>query len=1136
MRKQFLWLDKAGYYFNGPGNISIGEGAKGSAFFWFHPAVAADYGVTVWEANVNQNNCLRLWYSGGGRLCFLALSGGQWYEVQWTDFFFTHQYQQWLPVTCTWDFTVPGAGKLRLYVDGQEAPARVDNAPAPLGECQRLYLGPKPADPCGGLDGFIDNFTVWNGVMTLEQHQALRGAATEFGERQNARRRRPLSGDCDGMMTLLAGFDGQYDAEIAGGDGTAQWLVTPEAYSNFARIDDGSRSRGERCRFLFGMPRHDNSEEDRVPLRAVLPILRAGGVDQHTTVVDKPGHSEVNVSALVPVAGCGQGVNWLQTAIDPNPVAMPSTIKMRVAVPDATNPVKTRIALGPLIYINGGMHGSNFGTWGTGESFTVVADAANTASSFKTTLSGHSDGYWNGAEVSVYTGACANTRLKVTWYDADTGVVTVAGALPVVPAAGDFGNADFRGRLIPMGQPPIETQSMDAWLWEQYASDRPWTEIECVYGSFQGGGYTRYQRGRTTYMELMRQKGSLEGQTLMFGRAGVDALPESFECNILIESLIIEGPGSYQEMPAEDTRLARGFEAADTFMIRDLGTGHSSRLWRWENCAWAVDRPTMNANPQQAAADLGAAGTWRHTAQFLATINEQMTPDEVVALVRGTDQSGVQRMGYVRGTWDEATRRIRWEDEVAPEGASNPFLEAAELRPWFTNDSKWGLDGMSGGQVLKTPDGTWSLLYTGTEGNPDHYFTRALHGAQDRWSFDPDRHWWPENPMLPGIGGVDATGPDFGGFNLFGNRDAAWVVASNPYARDKRRRFIGYSRFKTLLPLQRSTGTDRRPIAGWSSPDLKSFFLLPHGNQLTPLPIGEAFQPVPYAISDDVIGLVTEFYGGKQRLLASDDDRHFQEICWDYMDDACPFDSFRLGDKRIYFFWNGQSQNFAYTGYNRETHYELKTGATGGMVETPVVRKPVEGWGTLILNVDPGPGTVRVEVVNAETEEALRGFGAEDCDALAEGLEKRVTWKTLELSEVTAEAIRLRFWLSRTTAGTVSPKLFRWQIGAPPQQLRPSVEDLTVDGRVAPAGLVDALPKLGWQYQDVTGAPQAACQVLVASSEEKLAANVGDLWDTGVVVGSAHDIQYAGAALDDQTTYFWKVRVQNTEGVWSEEW
>ncbi|MBU0611375.1 MAG: hypothetical protein KKI08_26080, partial [Armatimonadetes bacterium] len=75
-----------------------------------------------------------------------------------------------------------------------------------------------------------------------------------------------------------------------------------------------------------------------------------------------------------------------------------------------------------------------------------------------------------------------------------------------------------------------------------------------------------------------------------------------------------------------------------------------------------------------------------------------------------------------------------------------------------------------------------------------------------------------------------------------------------------------------------------------------------------------------------------------------------------------------------------------------------------------------------------------------------------------------------------------------------------------------------------------------WSYADEKGLAQSAYQVLVASSQVKLDTNEGDLWDTGVIAGEETAVVYAGAELGDQTTYFWKVRVQNAEGLWSEEW
>ena len=49
-----------------------------------------------------------------------------------------------------------------------------------------------------------------------------------------------------------------------------------------------------------------------------------------------------------------------------------------------------------------------------------------------------------------------------------------------------------------------------------------------------------------------------------------------------------------------------------------------------------------------------------------------------------------------------------------------------------------------------------------------------------------------------------------------------------------------------------------------------------------------------------------------------------------------------------------------------------------------------------------------------------------------------------------------------------------------------------------PIGIDEANPRLSWTLSTpVRGSVQSAYRVLVASSEEKLADNEGDLWDTG---------------------------------------
>ena len=1136
MRKQFLYLDKAGFYYNAPGNISIGSGSKGSVFFWYHPAPWNDGNQPVWEATFDSNNYLRCGFTGTSRFSFLSCSNGAWYTVHWDDFF-VRDWQRWLPVLCTWDFTTAGAGQLRLYVDGQEAPTQSNTAQAPQGEALRLYLGARPDTTAVGLDGYLDNIAIWDGVMTATQYAALtRGAAT-YAERQAARRRLPRQSDGNGTLTFLAPFDGTFAAQIAGGDPEAYWLVGASDYHHFVRLDDGSRSRGRRHMFRFGVPRHDGSDDDRVPLRAVLGLLRDQGASQYTTLVDRATYSEINISQYKAISGQGQGVSWLRPAIDPGDLPYPTTVRMRVNLPDATNPKNTKICLGPLTYISGGMHGNNFTTWGTGESFTVVADAGNTAGSIKTSLSARTDGYWAAAEISMQTGACAGCRLKVSGYTASTGVLTLAGTLPATPAAGDVGVVDFRGRLVPTGNPCDETQSMEAWLWEEYGDDKPWIELEAVYGASSGFGMARYQRGRSTWMNLTRANGGLQGAYLMMGRNAWET-PESFSCNILIESLGIEGPGSYQVMSPETTRSGRGFELADHFLLRDMNNGQSCRVWRAENCGWSSAAPTVNADASTAVADLQVAGTWREQAFFHSAVRTGEGTDAVTAVVRGTSAEGVDRLGYVRGQWNASTNRITWQDEKPPTGKSNPFLDMSLLRPWESSDSTWGLEGDPGlARIFNNTGSEWALVLGGNEDHPDHYYVRAYHGASDRWSFDPQQQWWPENPVVPGFGGVDMIPPSGGGVNCFGNRDAEWMVLQNPYARDASRRFAAYARFKTILPLTGMIGGNRRPLAGWTSPDLKSFFLLPHGNSLSPLGIGEGFTMCPYAVSDDVIAMVVQFYGGVDRLWASDDDRHFQQVIYSFLPDSNPLDVFRLGDRRIYYSaTSGSVFNLAYQDYNRETFYQLSSGQVSGTLETAALVRPADGWGSLIVNVAPGQGAVRVEVLNALTDEALAGFGAEDCDSLTDGVERQVTWGTLALSELTTETARLRFVLTRNSADDASPQLFSWQIGEAEGIVAPQVNGLQVEGKANPTGILDDTPTLSWSYADAQGYAQAAYQVLVASSQGSLDLNEGDLWDSGVVAGPATSVVYAGTALGDEAMYFWKVRVQNSEGVWSEEW
>jgi len=80
---------------------------------------------------------------------------------------------------------------------------------------------------------------------------------------------------------------------------------------------------------------------------------------------------------------------------------------------------------------------------------------------------------------------------------------------------------------------------------------------------------------------------------------------------------------------------------------------------------------------------------------------------------------------------------------------------------------------------------------------------------------------------------------------------------------------------------------------------------------------------------------------------------------------------------------------------------------------------------------------------------------------------------------------------------------------------------------VNPSGIDVVVPRLSWELADTRrGARQTAYQILAADEVEKLAADEGNLWDTGKVDSAASiQIEYAGRPLHARMRVWWKVRV-----------
>src|SRR5205085_6570221 len=79
---------------------------------------------------------------------------------------------------------------------------------------------------------------------------------------------------------------------------------------------------------------------------------------------------------------------------------------------------------------------------------------------------------------------------------------------------------------------------------------------------------------------------------------------------------------------------------------------------------------------------------------------------------------------------------------------------------------------------------------------------------------------------------------------------------------------------------------------------------------------------------------------------------------------------------------------------------------------------------------------------------------------------------------------------------------------------------------VAPLAVEAREPRLSWMVEgNARGAKQTAYQILVAGSAALLAADKGDLWDTGkVAAGETIQILYQGKPLASRQECFWKVR------------
>jgi len=627
----------------------------------------------------------------------------------------------------------------------------------------------------------------------------------------------------------------------------------------------------------------------------------------------------------------------------------------------------------------------------------------------------------------------------------------------------------------------------------------------------QGAGANGFLMANNAQVAIGAQYSPFDWGVYLEGKDATDYDGWTGDLTVRVESIEIGG-APFVEAAYQRTEALR-----DEFSM--LG-----RIWRKENVTRTLAKPTVCAsNP---VFRLSGITSWNPTELWYQ--NVQVVGDQLRMLVC-SQAAGNARMGFL---W--STDGIAWTED-----ARNPICDLGQFQRGFGEKMGWRGEVRAIG-IVQDDDAKHWLVLTGEEsGAPDHWITCLVGPANDPYSFD-------YTMLFKGNPVARASGQRFDDFTqwpqLFPNRDLSLHIIRDPYARHPWQRYRGYARGKHIAKGQGEGGTEYRPWVAMQSGDLFTwrgqhpatppYPLYHYGHEGNVQALGRDlyvhFVEEGSASESDGTRLVSEGSGPAGRPVEAFIDLG---VGVRYYAGA----GFATLAGTTYYFMQVNSNLYLWTmREDGEAYYSLQAGQVSGRVQTCALKKPTTGWGKLWVNaVNVSGPRLSVAVLHPDTEVAIAGYDFGDCDPFADGTRVEVTWGGKDLSALTGDYYALKFEFGRSLPGDPTPAVYAYVL-EPPVRLKPVVGNLTAEGQVNPAHVVDPTPEFAWSYSHPLGEPQVAYQLLVSSTLEKLDDEQGDVWDSGEVASSAPSCTYAGPSLAEYSVYYWKVRAQSSGGMWSD--